>query len=63
MIRDEIRDICKTDFNHVLIQFYRSGLDYIKEHADKSLDVSVDSPIVNFSLGNTNLKLCIHIYL
>jgi alkylated DNA repair dioxygenase AlkB len=40
-------------FNHVLIQWYRSGLDYISPHADKTLDIARGSAIVNVSLGAT----------
>lgn len=38
--------------NHVLIQCYRSGNDYISEHSDKTLDVAPDSYIANVSLGS-----------
>lgn len=37
--------------NHVLIQFYRDGKDYISEHSDKTLDIARDSYIANVSLG------------
>lgn len=37
--------------NHVLIQYYRSGKDYISEHSDKTLDIVKDSYIANVSLG------------
>ncbi|THU76903.1 hypothetical protein K435DRAFT_896008, partial [Dendrothele bispora CBS 962.96] len=37
--------------NHVLIQYYRSGKDYISEHSDKTIDVIRGSSIVNVSLG------------
>ncbi|CRK16323.1 hypothetical protein BN1723_017462, partial [Verticillium longisporum] len=37
--------------NHVLIQFYRDGNDYISEHSDKTLDIVKGSYIVNVSLG------------
>lgn len=37
--------------NHVLIQFYRDGRDYISEHSDKTIDVVKDSYIANVSLG------------
>lgn len=37
--------------NHVLIQLYRSGNDYISEHSDKTLDIVKDSFIANVSLG------------
>ncbi|KAF7553364.1 hypothetical protein G7046_g7120 [Stylonectria norvegica] len=37
--------------NHVLIQFYRDGNDYISEHSDKTLDIVPGSYIANVSLG------------
>ncbi len=37
--------------NHVLIQHYRTGADYISEHSDKTVDVVRGSKIVNVSLG------------
>ncbi|KAI8964283.1 hypothetical protein F5Y11DRAFT_101311 [Daldinia sp. FL1419] len=37
--------------NHVLIQFYRDGNDYISEHSDKTLDIVKGSFIANVSLG------------
>jgi len=37
--------------NHVLIQFYRDGKDYISEHSDKTLDIVPGSFIANVSLG------------
>lgn len=40
-------------FNHVLIQLYRSGNDYIGEHCDKTLDISPNTNIVNYSIGAT----------
>ena len=46
--------------NHVLIQLYRSGADYISDHSDKTIDVVRGSNIVNVSLGaqrNMTLRL------
>ncbi|CAJ2503050.1 Uu.00g104440.m01.CDS01 [Anthostomella pinea] len=37
--------------NHVLIQFYRHGNDYISEHSDKTLDIAKGTFIANVSLG------------
>ncbi len=39
------------EFNHVLIQLYRSGEDNISAHSDKTLDLIPGSPIVNYTLG------------
>jgi len=41
----------KHPVNHVLIQYYRSGKDYISEHSDKTIDVVRGTNIVNVSLG------------
>ncbi|KAI1432694.1 hypothetical protein GGR50DRAFT_577498 [Xylaria sp. CBS 124048] len=52
---DEIRRVVESNLqhpiNHVLIQFYRDGNDYISEHSDKTLDIVRDSFIANVSLG------------
>ena len=52
---DEIRkiseEICGHPLNHALIQLYRSGDDYISEHADKTLDIKEGSYICNYSCG------------
>ncbi|KAG6011598.1 hypothetical protein E4U43_008217 [Claviceps pusilla] len=37
--------------NHVLIQFYRDGKDYISEHSDKTIDIVKGSYIANVSIG------------
>lgn len=42
----------KQKFNHVLVQKYRSGADFIGEHADKTLDIGHDTFIVNYSMGS-----------
>ncbi|KAG6864473.1 hypothetical protein C0991_009275, partial [Blastosporella zonata] len=50
-IRDHVQQVLKHPVNHVLIQHYRSGKDYISEHSDKTIDVVWGSNIVNVSLG------------
>ncbi|KAI1408360.1 hypothetical protein F5Y13DRAFT_182738 [Hypoxylon sp. FL1857] len=51
----EIKEVVEKhlghSLNHVLIQFYRDGNDYISEHSDKTLDISKNSFIANVSLG------------
>jgi alkylated DNA repair dioxygenase AlkB len=42
-------------FNHSLIQWYRSGNDYIGDHCDKTLDIKRNSMILNYSLGATRV--------
>ncbi|KAI1271200.1 hypothetical protein F5Y07DRAFT_405810 [Xylaria sp. FL0933] len=52
---DTIRGIVEKELghplNHVLIQLYRAGPDYISEHCDKTLDIVRGSFIANVSLG------------
>ncbi|PCH34893.1 hypothetical protein WOLCODRAFT_133649 [Wolfiporia cocos MD-104 SS10] len=50
-IRAHVETILQQPVNHVLIQHYRSGADYISEHSDKTIDVVPGSRIVNVSLG------------
>ncbi|KAJ7689545.1 hypothetical protein B0H17DRAFT_633863 [Mycena rosella] len=50
-IREHVQKILQHPVNHVLIQFYRTGTDYISEHSDKTIDVIRGSNIVNVSLG------------
>lgn len=51
LIRKHVESVLKHPVNHVLIQHYRSGADYISEHSDKTIDVVPGSKIVNVSLG------------
>lgn len=37
--------------NHALIQWYRNGRDNIAAHSDKTLDIDLNTPIINVSLG------------
>lgn len=46
---------CSLVLNHCLLQWYRSGADYISEHSDKTLDVKRGTPILNVSLGATRV--------
>ncbi|KAM0333995.1 hypothetical protein ACHAQA_001015 [Verticillium albo-atrum] len=50
-IKAEVEKKLDHPLNHVLIQFYRDGKDYISEHSDKTLDIVKGSNIVNVSLG------------
>ncbi|OSC99632.1 hypothetical protein PYCCODRAFT_1372773 [Trametes coccinea BRFM310] len=50
-IRQHVEAVLHEPVNHVLIQHYRSGADYISEHSDKTIDVVRGSMIVNVSLG------------
>ncbi|KAL3425832.1 isochorismatase [Phlyctema vagabunda] len=50
-IRKQVQNHLGHEVNHVLIQFYRSGLDHISEHSDKTLDIVPGTFIANVSLG------------
>ncbi len=50
-IKDEVEKVLGHPLNHVLIQLYRDGNDYISEHSDKTLDIVPRSFICNVSLG------------
>lgn len=50
-IKAEVERQVGHPLNHVLIQFYRDGSDYISEHSDKTLDIVRGSFIANVSLG------------
>lgn len=50
-IRDYVQKAIGHPVNHVLIQLYRGGSDYISEHSDKTLDIVRGSNIVNVSIG------------
>jgi hypothetical protein len=50
-IKDEVEKHLGHPLNHVLIQHYRTGNDYISEHSDKTLDIAQGSFIANVSLG------------
>ena len=51
LIREQAEKELGHPLNHVLIQFYRDGTDYISEHSDKTLDIVPKTFIVNVSLG------------
>lgn len=51
LIREHVQQVLEHPVNHVLIQYYRTGSDYISEHSDKTIDVVRGSNIVNVSLG------------
>jgi alkylated DNA repair dioxygenase AlkB/glutathione S-transferase len=50
-IRAQVEKRLGHAVNHVLIQFYRDGTDYISEHSDKTLDIVPGTFIANVSLG------------
>lgn len=50
-IRQRVEATLAHPVNHVLIQHYRHGGDYISEHSDKTIDVVRGSKIANVSIG------------
>ncbi|KAF2844762.1 hypothetical protein T440DRAFT_409520 [Plenodomus tracheiphilus IPT5] len=50
-VRKQAEKVVGHPLNHVLIQLYRSGNDYISEHSDKTLDIVAGSSIANVSFG------------
>lgn len=55
MIQKKIEQMTGLKLNHVLIQFYRDGNDYISRHSDKTLDICRSSFIINYSLGSRRI--------
>jgi len=51
LIQKQVEKHLGHEVNHVLIQFYRNGSDYISEHSDKTLDIVPETFIANVSLG------------
>lgn len=51
IIRKEAEKTIGHELNHVLIQLYRDGKDFISEHSDKTLDIMPGTKIVNASFG------------
>jgi nicotinamidase-related amidase/alkylated DNA repair dioxygenase AlkB len=51
VVRKQAEKMVGHPLNHVLIQLYRSGNDFISEHSDKTLDIAKGSSIVNVSFG------------
>ena len=52
-IKNRVSALLGITLNHALVQYYRSGADYISEHADKTLDIRKNTPIINVSFGAT----------
>ncbi|KAL2115359.1 hypothetical protein VTJ04DRAFT_9614 [Mycothermus thermophilus] len=50
-IKEVVEKHLGHELNHVLIQHYRTGNDYISEHSDKTLDIAPNTYIANVSLG------------
>jgi alkylated DNA repair dioxygenase AlkB len=60
IIKQRIEEVIEQKLNHALIQYYRNGKDFIGEHSDKTLDVLIQSNIVNYSLGAARTMILKH---
>lgn len=60
IIKERIEEKIEQKLNHALIQYYRNGKDFIGEHSDKTLDVLIQSNIVNYSLGAARTMILKH---
>lgn len=52
-IKSNLQERLGMTFNHVKMQLYRDGSDYITKHSDKTLDIKMGSTIVNLNVGTT----------
>lgn len=59
-IRHKLQICLQTDFNHVIIQEYKDGRDFIGRHSDKTIDIAKDSLIVNYSIGASRIMRLRH---
>ena len=51
IIKERVERIVGHSLNHALIQLYRDSRDFIKEHSDKTLDITPGSKIVTVTFG------------
>lgn len=52
-LRDRLQALAGHPFNYALVNFYRSGDDYIGWHSDKEADLAPEASIASLSLGAT----------
>ena len=52
-VRDSIRMATRQDFNSVLLNYYRSGMDSVSWHSDNEKELGADPSIASLSLGIT----------
>lgn len=58
-IRSKIKELCGLEFNSVLLNHYRNGLDSVAWHADDERELGSDPVIASLSLGaERSLDLC-----
>lgn len=52
-IRQQLEDLCTTNFNSVLVNLYRNGQDSVSWHADDEEELGAQPVIASLSLGAT----------
>lgn len=53
LLIEKINNDLNLNINHALIQKYNDGKSNISEHSDKTLDIDLNTPIINASFGST----------
>lgn len=56
-IKHKLEIVTKLSTNHMLIQRYNHGKEFISEHADKTLDIRKGTNIINMSFGATRTMI------
>lgn len=52
-LRSQLAPICKRQFNSVLLNWYRSGEDYISWHTDAEKELGVNPLIASINFGES----------
>lgn len=53
LLRDELEVVCKRHFNSVLLNWYRTGEDYISWHADDEPELGTNPMIASINFGES----------
>ncbi|VEG12217.1 alpha-ketoglutarate-dependent dioxygenase AlkB family protein [Moraxella cuniculi] len=53
LLRDELELVCKRRFNSVLLNWYRTGGDYISWHADDEPELGINPMIASVNFGES----------
>ncbi|MFD0930764.1 alpha-ketoglutarate-dependent dioxygenase AlkB family protein [Methylophilus glucosoxydans] len=59
-IKKKIEEVCKKNFNSVLLNYYRSGLDSLGFHSDDEPELGENPSIASLSLGETRTFIFKH---
>ena len=55
-LRDELEIVCKRRFNSVLLNWYRTGEDYISWHADDEPELGIVKELINCYKAKENKR-------